>query len=143
MSLPTIESSYVMHTTKGIKGFNHPDYPAFRVALEVLNATESYLWVCMSSFDSKLLLISYLEALYSWQWLGLWCICIARRRIRIAHLHALSCKFILSENFCASSTSFGQSSNSIGAFKEASTVLKGLADGSVCYQAHSIHFLCS
>jgi len=44
MSLPTIESSYVTHTTKGIEGFNHPDYPTLRVALEVLNATESYLW---------------------------------------------------------------------------------------------------
>ncbi|KAJ7038105.1 Metalloenzyme, LuxS/M16 peptidase-like protein [Mycena alexandri] len=38
MSLPTIESSYVTHSAKAIKGFNHPEYPAFRVALE------SYLW---------------------------------------------------------------------------------------------------
>ncbi|KAF8078531.1 Metalloenzyme, LuxS/M16 peptidase-like protein [Lyophyllum atratum] len=44
MSLPTIESSYVTHTTKGIQGFDHPEYPVIRVALEVLNATESYLW---------------------------------------------------------------------------------------------------
>ncbi|KAJ7630999.1 Metalloenzyme, LuxS/M16 peptidase-like protein [Roridomyces roridus] len=44
MSLPTIESSFVTYSTKGIKGFNHPEYPAFRIALEVLNATESYLW---------------------------------------------------------------------------------------------------
>ncbi|KAF7306997.1 hypothetical protein MIND_00492500 [Mycena indigotica] len=44
MSLPTIESSYVTHSTKAIRGFNHPEYPAFRIALEVLNATESYLW---------------------------------------------------------------------------------------------------
>ncbi|RDB28821.1 hypothetical protein Hypma_015435 [Hypsizygus marmoreus] len=44
MSLPTIESSYVTHTTKGIHGFDNPEYPAIRVALEVLNATESYLW---------------------------------------------------------------------------------------------------
>ncbi|KAJ7597129.1 Metalloenzyme, LuxS/M16 peptidase-like protein [Mycena floridula] len=44
LSLPTIESSYTIHTTKGIQGFDHPLYPAFRVALEVLNATESYLW---------------------------------------------------------------------------------------------------
>lgn len=48
LSLPTIESSYVTHTTKGIQGFNNPEYPAIRVALEVLNATESYLWVCIS-----------------------------------------------------------------------------------------------
>ena len=45
MSLPTIESSYVMHTTKAIQGFDHPEYPVIRVAAEVLNATESYLWV--------------------------------------------------------------------------------------------------
>ncbi|CCM05163.1 uncharacterized protein FIBRA_07372 [Fibroporia radiculosa] len=44
VSLPTIESSYVSHTSKGIQGFAHPEYPALRVALEVLNATESYLW---------------------------------------------------------------------------------------------------
>ena len=45
MSLPTIESSYVTHTTKAIQGFDHPEYPVIRVAIEVLNATESYLWV--------------------------------------------------------------------------------------------------
>ncbi|KAF9569657.1 hypothetical protein CPC08DRAFT_731821 [Agrocybe pediades] len=44
MSLPTIESSFVTHTAKGIQGFDHPEYPAIRLALEVLNATESYLW---------------------------------------------------------------------------------------------------
>lgn len=46
MTLPTIESSYVTHTTKSIQGFNHPEYPVLRIALEVLNATEGYLWVC-------------------------------------------------------------------------------------------------
>ncbi|KAG6829386.1 hypothetical protein H0H92_004654 [Tricholoma furcatifolium] len=44
MSLPTIESSYVTHATKGIQGFTHPDYAVIRVTAEVLNATESYLW---------------------------------------------------------------------------------------------------
>ncbi|KAH7931086.1 hypothetical protein BV22DRAFT_1027850 [Leucogyrophana mollusca] len=44
VSLPTIESSFVNHTAKGIQGFDHPEYPALRVALEVLNAAESYLW---------------------------------------------------------------------------------------------------
>ncbi|KAG6820112.1 hypothetical protein H0H93_005259 [Arthromyces matolae] len=44
MSLPTIESSYVTHATKSIQGFNHPDFAVMRVTLEVLNATESYLW---------------------------------------------------------------------------------------------------
>lgn len=45
MKLPTIESSFVTHITKSIQGFDHPQYPALFVALEVLNATESYLWV--------------------------------------------------------------------------------------------------
>lgn len=44
LSLPTIESSFVTHSTKGIQGFDNPEYPSVRVALEVLNATESYLW---------------------------------------------------------------------------------------------------
>ncbi|KAF8560437.1 hypothetical protein OG21DRAFT_1531918 [Imleria badia] len=44
VSLPTIESSFVSHTTKGIQGFDHPEFPALRVALEALNATESFLW---------------------------------------------------------------------------------------------------
>jgi hypothetical protein len=47
MSLPTIESSFVTHTTKGIQGFDHAEYPVIRLALEVLNATESYLWVSL------------------------------------------------------------------------------------------------
>lgn len=51
MSLPTIESSYATHTTKGISGFDNPEYPAIRVALEVLNATESYLWVYICNFN--------------------------------------------------------------------------------------------
>jgi len=45
VSLPTIESSFVNHTTKAIQGFDHPELPALRVALEVLNAAESFLWV--------------------------------------------------------------------------------------------------
>ena len=45
VSLPTIESAYVTHTAKALQGYSHPEYPAMRVAIEVLNATESYLWV--------------------------------------------------------------------------------------------------
>ncbi|KAH0838375.1 Metalloenzyme, LuxS/M16 peptidase-like protein [Lanmaoa asiatica] len=44
LACPAIESSFVNHTTKGIQGFDHPEFPALRVALEVLNATESFLW---------------------------------------------------------------------------------------------------
>jgi hypothetical protein len=45
MGLATIESSFVQHTSVGIRGFDNPEYPALRIAQEVLNATESYLWV--------------------------------------------------------------------------------------------------
>ncbi|OSD05304.1 hypothetical protein PYCCODRAFT_1362169 [Trametes coccinea BRFM310] len=44
VSLPTIESAFVMHTARGIQGWSHPEYPAMRVAVEVLNAKESFLW---------------------------------------------------------------------------------------------------
>lgn len=49
MKLPTIESSFVMHSTRTISGFNRPEHPAIRVTMEVLNATESYLWVSWPS----------------------------------------------------------------------------------------------
>jgi hypothetical protein len=45
LSLATIESSFVNYTTKGIRGWDHPDWPLLRVTQEVLNATEGYLWV--------------------------------------------------------------------------------------------------
>ncbi|KAJ4001026.1 Metalloenzyme, LuxS/M16 peptidase-like protein [Lentinula boryana] len=96
MSLPTIESSYVTHTSKGIQGFGHPQYPAFRVALEVLNATESYLW----------------------------------RYIRGSGL-AYGAYVSLDVEAGLLSFSLYRSSNSMGAYKEASTVIKGLADGTV------------
>ncbi|KAI0649856.1 Metalloenzyme, LuxS/M16 peptidase-like protein, partial [Trametes meyenii] len=44
VSLPTIESAFATHTAKGVQWWAHPEYPAIRVAIEVLNATESYLW---------------------------------------------------------------------------------------------------
>jgi hypothetical protein len=54
MSLPTIESSWARSTTKCIQGFDHAEYPVMRVALEVLNAAEGYLW---ASLCSKLLVM--------------------------------------------------------------------------------------
>lgn len=42
--MPTIESSYAIHTSQGVIGFDHPDYPALRLACEVLDGTESFLW---------------------------------------------------------------------------------------------------
>ena len=47
VSLPSIESAFVTHTAKGIKGWTHRDYAPMRVACEVLNQTESFLWVRM------------------------------------------------------------------------------------------------
>jgi len=44
VSLPTIESSFVAHLAKTVKGFQHPEYPALRLALEILNASEGFLW---------------------------------------------------------------------------------------------------
>ncbi|KAG9126853.1 hypothetical protein FRC07_001710 [Ceratobasidium sp. 392] len=44
VSLPTIESSYATHTSKSIIGFDHPEFPALRLACEVLDGTESFLW---------------------------------------------------------------------------------------------------
>lgn len=41
---PSIESSYGIHTSAAIQGFNHADQAALRVACEVLDATESFLW---------------------------------------------------------------------------------------------------
>ena len=49
MSLPTIENSFAYHTTKGIQGFDHAEYPVVRLALEILNAREGYLWVSVSN----------------------------------------------------------------------------------------------
>ena len=45
VSLPSIESSFVSYYAKGPVGFADADYPALRIAGEVLNATEGFLWV--------------------------------------------------------------------------------------------------
>ncbi|TIA96259.1 hypothetical protein E3P94_02416 [Wallemia ichthyophaga] len=42
--LPSIESSFSVHTAKGVEGYDHPDIPALMVTLGTLNALESYLW---------------------------------------------------------------------------------------------------
>ncbi|KAG6888680.1 hypothetical protein C0995_006670 [Termitomyces sp. Mi166 len=114
MSLPTIESSYVTHGTKGIQGFNHPDYAAIRVALEVLNATESYLWVFLyqinhegpcDSFDPK-------------------------RYIRGSGL-AYGAYVSLDVEAGLLTFTLYRSSNSLDAFHEAAKVVKGLVDLSI------------
>lgn len=96
VSLPTIENSYVNHTAKGIQGFDHPAFPALRVALEVLNGTESYLW--RSIRGSGLAYGAYITA----------------------DREAGLLSFMLY-----------RSSDSIAAFKEASSVLRGLVDGTI------------
>lgn len=77
MSLPTIESSYVSHTSKGIQGFQHPDYAALRIASEVLNATESYLWVC-HSFCSTRIRVDHSAEIHPWLRFGVWGIRVDR-----------------------------------------------------------------
>ncbi|OCH95812.1 hypothetical protein OBBRIDRAFT_788022 [Obba rivulosa] len=96
VSLPTIESSYVAHTTKGIQGFTHPDFPAIRVAAEVLNATESFLW----------------------------------RYIRGSGL-AYGASVSIDNEAGLLWFNLYRSSNCIEAFKQAATVMKGIADGSI------------
>jgi len=44
VTLPSIESSFALHTTKSFAGFDHKDQAALRVACEVLEATESYFY---------------------------------------------------------------------------------------------------
>ena len=58
LSLPTIESSFVAHHAKGMLGWDNPEYPALRLTAEVLNATESFLWVCSYSPNYHLSLIA-------------------------------------------------------------------------------------
>jgi len=49
MGIPTVENSCTIHTTKGIQGFDHAEYPVVRLAMEILNAVEGYLWVGLSN----------------------------------------------------------------------------------------------
>jgi Zn-dependent M16 (insulinase) family peptidase len=42
--MPAIEGSYSATYAKGLSGFDHPDLPALKLAVAVLNAGESYLW---------------------------------------------------------------------------------------------------
>lgn len=47
INLANTESFHAEHTTKTILGFDHPNYIALRLAIEVLNAKDGYLWVCL------------------------------------------------------------------------------------------------
>ena len=45
VSLPTIESTFINVTARGPQGWDHSDYPALYVTMEMLNADEGYFWV--------------------------------------------------------------------------------------------------
>ena len=73
MSLPTTESSFGIHTTMGVQGFDNPEYPAIRLAMRVLNAVEGYLWV---GFTLNIYLSFHWDcsiALQSWVWCCISC----------------------------------------------------------------------
>ena len=89
VSLPTIESAFVTHTTKGIQGWSHPEFPVLRVAIEVLNATESYLWVSVVYVCDQLTELTSDVEVHPWFWIGLWSALLARRRGRLHQLHSL------------------------------------------------------
>ncbi|KAF8507185.1 Metalloenzyme, LuxS/M16 peptidase-like protein [Russula emetica] len=99
VTLPTIESSFVNHIGKGIHGFDHPDYPALRVAAEVLSATESFLWRYIRGSG------------------------LAYGAYAGVDLEAGRVTF-----------SLYRSSNSLEAFKQGATVVRGLVDGSIALE---------
>ncbi|KAI0304973.1 Metalloenzyme, LuxS/M16 peptidase-like protein [Russula brevipes] len=103
VTLPTIESSFVNHVGKGIQGFDHPDYPALRVAAEVLSATESFLWIALQRYIRG-------SGLAYGAHVGI-------------DLEAGRVMFTLY-----------RSSNSLEAFKQGATVVRGLVDGSIALE---------
>jgi len=86
----------VYHTSGGIQGFDHPDLPALRITLSVMNATESYLWVC--PLDCRIVypsLIDAIPAVHSWLWVGLRGVHLERHRGGLANLLALPSAFMV------------------------------------------------
>ncbi|KAI0271378.1 Metalloenzyme, LuxS/M16 peptidase-like protein [Gloeopeniophorella convolvens] len=96
VTLPTIESSFVTHVAKGVRGFAHADYPALRVATEVLSATESFLWRYIRGSG------------------------LAYGAYAGVDLEAGNVTFTLY-----------RSSNSLEAYRQGATVVRGLVDGSI------------
>lgn len=83
------------HTSRGIQGFDHPDLPALRITLAVMNATESYLWVC--PLDRKAVyshLIDVISEVYSRLRVGLRGVHLERYRGGIVNLLALPSMFM-------------------------------------------------
>jgi len=85
----------VYHTSRGIQGFDHPDLPALRITLNVMNATESYLWAC--PLDRKTIhshLIDVILAIYSRFRIGLRGVHLQRYRGGFVNLLALPSMFL-------------------------------------------------
>lgn len=84
------------HTSRGIQGFDHPDLPALRITLAVMNATESYLWVC--PLDREAVhshLIDVISAVYSRFGIGLRGVHLERHRGGLVNLLALPGMFMV------------------------------------------------
>lgn len=75
--MPTIESTFSTFATKCIDTLDHEDLPALTVAIEVMNALESFLWVgrtfppCVRTADvtcRKLSAVQVLPTARTWLW---------------------------------------------------------------------------
>jgi len=73
-------------------GFDHPEYPAVRVALEVLNATENYFWVSQDRDSCFFRLFNRLTEIYPGLWTGLWGVCVSGCRSWTHELFTVSSK---------------------------------------------------
>ena len=51
ITMPTIESTFSTFVTKTVNTYDHADIPALAVAIEVMNALESFLWVRLFLYD--------------------------------------------------------------------------------------------
>ena len=130
MSLSTTETSYAMHTTKCIQGFDHVDVPVLRLASEVLNATEGFLWVRFTSRISPLILPTILSDTFVDLALLM---APTSPQITKPDSSVSRCIVYVVSRFpiLVSDNNFFQASNSLQAYKEAAHVVKGLADGTV------------
>ena len=113
-------------------GFADPDYPALRIAGEILNATEGFLWVsCYLMLGSTSGLTRAL-AVYSWFRPRVRRVREHRSRGRLGIVHIVSGMQISCCFRCfALLNAHTQSSNSVEAFNQGKAVIQGLADGTV------------
>ena len=115
MTLPSIESAYAIHSTVTIRGLDHPEFPALRVTMEALNATEGFLWRFIRG--AGLAYGAYVS-------LDLEAGLLSFSTYRVSPHRASHCTFV-------STLRSVQSSNPFQAFQEARKAIQGLADGSV------------